>query len=140
MEYYLAICPSRKEEQIEFYRCEPHVYSQMTAGRDAPTPGEAKNAWLTGTAAWSFVAISQFILGITPTPTGLRINPCIPRSWKSFRVTRKFRGKTYKIECQNPNGASSGVRRMTVDGIDVAGDTIPVDVGGNVVHVSLELG
>jgi cellobiose phosphorylase len=140
MAYYLAICPSRKEEQIETYRCEPYVYSQMTAGPDAPTPGEAKNAFLTGTAAWSFVAISQYILGVTPSPGGLVVDPCIPRKWKGFTVRRRFRGKTYVIEVRNPNGVSKGVRRLRVDGKDVVGHTIPLKVGGSTVRVVAELG
>jgi cellobiose phosphorylase len=140
MDYYLAICPSRKEDQIDTYRCEPYVYSQMTAGPDAPTPGEAKNSWLTGTAAWSFVAISQFILGITPTPAGLHIDPCIPQSWKSFAITRKFRGKTYRISVSNPRGVCRGVKKMTTDGHDIPGNTIPLDAGADVVNVAVEMG
>lgn len=138
--YYLAICPSRKQEQIDTYRCEPYVYSQMTAGRDAPTPGEAKNSWLTGTAAWSFVAASQYILGVTPTLHGLRVDPCVPKSWKSFQVTRKFRGKTYQIEVTNPAGVSKGVRSIKVDGKPIEGNVIPLGVGGDVVAVAVELG
>ena len=140
MEYYLAICPSKKEEQIDTYKCEPYVYSQMTAGRDAPTPGEAKNSWLTGTAAWSFVAISQFILGITPRLDGLEINPCIPKHWKGFKAQRKFRGKVYNIEVKNPNGASKGVRRMVSDGKNISGNMIPLNVGGDIINVFIELG
>ena len=140
MAYYLAICPSKKQEQIETYRCEPYVYSQMTAGPDSPTPGEAKNAFLTGTAAWSFVAISQYILGVTPSPEGLVIDPCIPTKWKGFKVTRKFRGKTYVIEVKNPAGVSKGVRQMKVDGRVVAGNVVPVGVGAGVVRVEVELG
>lgn len=140
MEYYLAICPSKKEEQISTYRCEPYVYSQMTAGRDAPTPGEAKNSWLTGTAAWSFVAISQHILGIRPTPEGLVIDPCIPATWKGFKVQRKFRGKTYRVEVKNPSGKNKGIKRLLIDGKELAGNTIPVGVGGEIVQVMAEIG
>jgi cellobiose phosphorylase len=139
MEYFLSICPSKKEEQIETYRCEPYVYSQMTAGPDAPTPGEAKNSWLTGTAAWSFVAISQYILGITPSPAGLMVNPCIPPHWKGFAVWRKFRGKTYHIGVRNPRGLCKGVHRMTVDGQPIEGNTIPLHLGGERVSVQVVL-
>jgi len=139
-EYYLAICPSKKEEQIDTYRCEPYVYSQMTAGPDSPTPGEAKNAFLTGTAAWSFVAIAQYILGVTPTLEGLRIDPCIPRDWKGYRVTRKFRGKTYVIDVANPNGVSRGVKKLVVDGRAIDGTLIPLGEGGETVNVACELG
>jgi cellobiose phosphorylase len=140
MEYYLAICPSKKQEQIDTYRCEPYVYSQMTAGPDAATPGEAKNSWLTGTAAWSFVAISQYILGITPSPNGLLVDPCIPSSWKSFRIQRKFRGKTYKIEVKNPSGKNRGVKRLLVDGRETPGNRIPLNLGADVVNVVAEIG
>lgn len=139
MEYYLAICPSRKEEQIETYRCEPYVYSQMTAGRDAPTPGEAKNAFLTGTAAWSFVAITQYILGVTPSPEGLVVNPAIPKAWKGFTVTRKFRGKTYSIDVKNTSGTGAGVKKLTVDGKSIEGTTVPLGLGGDRVSVLVEL-
>jgi cellobiose phosphorylase len=140
LEYYLAICPSRKEEQIDTYRCEPYVYSQMTAGPDSPTPGEAKNAWLTGTAAWSFVAISQYILGIRPSPAGLVVDPCIPASWKGFTAQRRFRGKTYRIEVRNPSGVCRGVKRLTVDGRAVQGTCVPLEGGGKSVAVVVELG
>lgn len=140
MAYYLAICPSAKESQIDTYRCEPYVYSQMTAGRDAPTPGEAKNSWLTGTAAWSFVAISQAILGVQPTLEGLRIDPCIPPEWEGFRVVRRYRGKTYRIEVRNPDGVMKGVAQMRVDGSTVAGNVLPLGVGGATVEVVVTLG
>jgi cellobiose phosphorylase len=140
MEYYLVICPSRKQDRIGTYRCEPYVYSQMTAGRDSPTPGEAKNSWLTGTAAWSFVAASQYILGVTPTLEGLRIDPCIPRSWKGFTVTRKYRGKEYRITVSNPGGVSKGVARVTADGKPVTGNVLPLGLGGSTVRVEVELG
>ncbi|MCY3024108.1 MAG: glycosyl transferase [Planctomycetota bacterium] len=138
--YYLSICPSRKEEQIETYRCEPYVYSQMTAGPDAPTPGEAKNAFLTGTAAWSFIAISQYILGVTPSPDGLVVDPCIPQNWKGFTVKRRFRGRMYLIEVRNPKRVQKGVRRLQVDGKEIQGHTIPLDLGGATVRVVAELG
>ncbi|MFA4944376.1 MAG: glycosyl transferase [Lentisphaeria bacterium] len=139
LDYYLAICPSKKEEQIATYRCEPYVYSQMTAGPDAPTPGEAKNAFLTGTAAWSFVAISQYILGVAPTPAGLVVNPCIPASWKGFTVTRRFRGATYRIRVANQAGLSRGVRRLSVNGTTVAGNCIPVAKAGETITVEAVL-
>ena len=97
LDYYLRINPSAREEISDLHRCEPYVYAQMIAGRDAATPGEAKNSWLTGTAAWNMVAISQWILGIRPEHDGLRIEPVIPRSWTSFRASRRFRGTTYDI-------------------------------------------
>ena len=77
-DYYRRINPSAREAIGDLHRCEPYVYAQMIAGRDAPTHGEAKNSWLTGTAAWNFVAITQWILGIRPELDGLRDRPGAP--------------------------------------------------------------
>jgi cellobiose phosphorylase len=98
----------------------------MTASQFSPTPGEGKNSWLTGTAAWSFVVASQYILGIRPDFDGLRIDPCIPKKWKGFTVTRKFRGTTYQIAVSNPKGVSKGVKSLVVDGRKVAGNVLPL--------------
>ncbi len=140
LEYYLSICPSAKEDQIETYRCEPYVYAQMIAGRDAATPGEAKNSWLTGTAAWTFVAATQGILGIRPGYDGLEVNPCIPPDWPGFRARRNFRGATYDITVTNPRGVSKGVARMTLDGRPVEGNVPPVLPPGTTAKVEIELG
>jgi cellobiose phosphorylase len=125
-EYYKKICPSYLEEISELHKTEPYVYSQMIAGKDAFKPGEAKNSWLTGTAAWNFLAISQYILGIQPDYDGLIINPCIPEKWTGFKITRKFRGTTFNIEVQNPTNVSSGVKELWIDGIKTGGNKIPV--------------
>jgi cellobiose phosphorylase len=139
--YWLSVCPSTKQRQIERYRAEPYVYSQMTAGRDAPTAGEAKNSWLTGTAAWSLVAITQWILGIRPSPAGLVIDPCIPRQWRGYQVTRRFRGRIYRIEVRNPAGVCRGVRSLLVNGRRIEGNTVPLTLGGTgEVEVIAELG
>jgi cellobiose phosphorylase len=126
MEYYLSICPSAKQSQIDVYRSEPYVYAQMIAGHDAPVFGEAKNSWLTGTAAWTFVTISQGILGIQPDYNGLRVDPCIPRAWPGFKVSRRFRGTEYRIEVRNPNGVCRGIGELIVDGKAVKGNVIPL--------------
>ncbi len=139
LEYYHSICPSAQSD-IETYRAEPYVYAQMIAGRDAATPGEAKNSWLTGTAAWTFVTIAQGILGIKPEYDGLRIDPCIPRQWGSFRVTRRFRGVTYEITVSNPDGVSTGVRSLVVDGRTVDGNVVPLVGGTDRVAVEAVLG
>jgi cellobiose phosphorylase len=139
-EYYMAVCPSAKESQMDRYRCEPYVYSQMTAGRDAMTPGEAKNSFLTGTASWSFVAVSQHMLGIRPSPQGLVIDPCIPSQWKGFSATRKFRGKTYKISVANPKSKSKGIASLTVNGTKIVGNTVPLDSDGEEIHVEAVIG
>jgi cellobiose phosphorylase len=139
LEYYLSICPSAKEDQIETYRAEPYVYAQMIAGKDAPVFGEAKNAWLTGTAAWTFVSVAQGLLGVQPTYEGLALDPCIPKAWPGFTVSRKYRGATYEIEVKN-SGVNKGVRSLTVDGKVVPGNVIPPAKAGSVVKVVAQLG
>jgi len=139
LEYYLSICPSAKEEQIETYRCEPYVYAQMIAGRDAVCAGEAKNSWLTGTAAWTLVAVTQGILGVSADYDGLRIDPCISTKWPSFEVTRRFRGTEYHIVVRNPDGISRGVKQMTVNGKILAGNVVPLAKSGRV-EVEVTLG
>ena len=119
---------------------EPYVYSQMVAGRDAPTFGEAKNSWLTGTAAWTFLSISQSILGVQPTLDGLRIDPCVPESWKNFRVRRCYRGAWYEIHVTNPKGVQKGVAAVTVDGAPISGNVLPVAEPGSRVAVEVTLG
>ncbi|MGA9269565.1 MAG: glycosyl transferase, partial [Lutimonas sp.] len=95
-EYYTKIAPSFLEEISDLHKVEPYVYCQMIAGKEAFKPGEAKNSWLSGTASWNFYAITQYILGVQPDYEGLRIDPCIPKDWNGFKMTRKFRGATYK--------------------------------------------
>ena len=140
LEYYLSICPSAKEEQIETYRSEPYVYAQMIAGRDAATPGEAKNSWLTGTAAWTFLTVSQGLLGVKPDFDGLRIDPCIPKGWKEFKVTRNYRGVEYQVHVSNPKGICQGVKSLKVDGQKVGGNLIPIPSGKKIVQVEVTLG
>jgi cellobiose phosphorylase len=112
----------------------------MIAGRDSKRHGEAKNSWLTGTAAWNFVAISQWILGIRPDYEGLRIDPCIPSSWDNFSVKRLFRGTTYIITVNNPNHVCKGVASMTVDGDLVEGNLVPTFNDGKEHIVEVILG
>ena len=140
LEYYLSICPSAKQEKIEVYRAEPYVYAQMTAGRDAPTPGEAKNSWLTGTAAWSFVVAAQGILGIQPDYDGLRIDPCVSSHWKNFKVTRQFRGATYHLSFENPRGVCKGVKEIYLEGEKIAGNLLPTKPAGSVLSVLVIMG
>ena len=116
--HWAKIAPSYTEDHSELHKVEPYVYSQMIAGRDAARPGEAKNSWLTGTAAWNWYAISQHILGIRPDYDSLVIDPCIPRTMKGFKVTRRFRDAKYEIDVRNPHGVESGVSGVTIDGVD----------------------
>ena len=122
-DYYSRINPSAREEHSELHRCEPYVYAQMIAGCDAPTHGEAKNSWLTGTAAWNYVAITQWILGIQPTFTGLKIKPVIPRGWAGFQAVRRYQGVTYHITVERV-GPSNQVL-LLVDSLPVEGIIVP---------------
>ncbi len=131
-EIYKKICPAYLEPISEIHRTEPYVYSQMIAGKDAVRHGEAKNSWLTGTAAWNYVTISQYILGIIPDYEGLKIDPCIPHEWDTFTVNRKYRGVDYIIEVNNPNHVEKGVVAMTVNGDSIDGQVIPVQQAGPV--------
>lgn len=134
-DYFRKICPSYTEEHSALHKVEPYVYSQMIAGKDAARPGEAKNSWLTGTAAWNYYAITQFILGIKPAYNGLDINPCIPSEWKQYNVKRKFRGANYDITIYNPNGVCKGVKSITVDGQAIEGQVVPHTIGNHKVEV-----
>ena len=139
-DYYTRIAPAYTEEYSEVHKLEPYVYSQMVAGKDAKRFGEAKNSWLTGTASWNFVAISQYILGIKPEYDGLMIDPAIPASWDGYKVTRKFRGDVYEITIANPEHVSTGVCKLVVDGKEVEGNIIPVVGDGKKHTVEVTLG
>ena len=122
LDYYLKICPSFREEISEIHRCEPYVYAQTIAGPESPTPGEAKNSWLTGTAAWNYVAITQYILGIRPELTGLRVEPIIPKDWEGFQVVRDFRGVRYDISVKRKGKGNHC--QLNIDGQDIEGTVI----------------
>ena len=139
-EIYQKTCPAYVEEFSEIHRTEPYVYSQMVAGRDAPRFGEAKNSWLTGTAAWTFTNISQYILGIMPTLDGLSINPCIPEDFGDFQIKRKFREGTYYIQIHTTPHVEKGVKSMTVDGTDISGHVVPYEKGKEEYHVEVYMG
>ena len=138
---YTRTCPAYIEDISEIHRTEPYVYSQMIAGKDAPNFGEAKNSWLTGTAAWTFLDVSQYILGIRPDYDGLVIDPCIPSHMDGFTAKREFRGVTYHITVKNPSHVEKGVARTIVDGKEIAGNMIPAaDVTGSDVNVEIIMG
>ena len=126
MDTYKKICPAYLEDISEIHRTEPYVYSQMIAGKDAPRHGEAKNSWLTGTAAWTFTSISQYILGIRADFDGLVVDPCLSDDMDSLNITRKFRGATYNIQINN-SGHQGRVKSLIVNGKTIEGNTIPYD-------------
>ena len=137
---YKKTCPAYIEDISEIHRTEPYVYSQMIAGKDAPRHGEAKNSWLTGTAAWTFVNISQYILGIRPEFDGLHIDPCIPSELEEFKIKRHYRGADIYIDIQNPDHVEKGVRSMEINGKPVADSRIRPDGKQKEYHVTVIMG
>ncbi|WP_084074265.1 GH36-type glycosyl hydrolase domain-containing protein [Demequina sp. NBRC 110052] len=131
-EYWKQIAPAYREEQSEVHRLEPYVYAQMIAGKDASRHGEAKNSWLTGTASWNFVAVSQHLLGVRPGYDGLIVDPCIGAEIGEYTVRRTVRGATYVIHVVNSGGKGAA---LTVDGTPIEGDTVPYAESGATVHV-----
>lgn len=137
---YAKIAPAYLEDISEVHRMEPYVYSQMIAGKDAVRHGEAKNSWLTGTAAWNYVAITQSILGVQADFGGLKVDPCIPAAWDGYEITRVFRGDTYVIKVSNPNHVEKGVASITVDGQSIEGNIITPAGDGAIHQVEVVLG
>ena len=139
-EIYRRTCPAYIEEISDLHRTEPYVYSQMVAGKDAPNHGEAKNSWLTGTAAWTFVNVSQYILGIRPSFEGLAVDPCVPSDLEEFTVTRRYRGAVYQIHVANPSHVEKGVASMTVNGNRIQGNLIVPEEGVQNYTVEVRMG
>ncbi len=138
-DYYQRINPSAREAISDLHKCEPYVYAQMISGQDASVQGEAKNSWLTGTAAWNYVAITQWILGIRPTFSGLSIAPVIPADWQGFQAERVFRGVRYHIQVERVGTGNAIV--LEVDGKPVLGIVVPLPVAGVTdVQVQVKLG
>jgi cellobiose phosphorylase len=136
--HYTKILPSYVEEKYQtLHKVEPYVNCQMVAGKDAAKPGEGKNSWLTGTAAWMWYTVSEFILGIKPDYEGLLIDPCLPSTAKEYEVTRKFRGGEYHITVKNPSGNQKGVKQITVDGTPISGTIVPCSEGKHEVVVEM---
>ena len=130
-EHYTKICPAWVSDQ-KLHKVEPYVYSQMVAGKDAAAPGEGKNSWLTGTAAWNWITITQYILGVYPGYNGLEIKPSLPGELKDYTVHREFRGATYDIHFHNQQ---QGSVRLTVDGQCIEGNVVPFASGHHIVEV-----
>ena len=140
-EFYCSFLPAAKNDIADTYTMEPYVYSQFITGKEHPYKfGRARNSWLTGTASWSFVAISQYILGVRSDYDGLTIDPCIPHDWDGFTITREFRGKKFDITVKNPNKVCHGVAGMTVNGESIPGNTIPFNKMKNINKVEVILG
>jgi cellobiose phosphorylase len=140
LERYLRINPSAREDLSDLHRCEPYVYAQMIAGKEAAVPGEAKNSWLTGSAAWNYVAITQWILGIRPELDGLRVDPCLPSAWEGFRAVRRFRGASYDIRIRKAVGTTGRLSRLVVDGRELEGTLVAPAAPGDQVSIEGEVG
>jgi cellobiose phosphorylase len=138
-DYYRRLSPAW-QEHVALRKLEPYVYAQMVAGKEAPRPGEAKNSWLTGTAAWNYHAITEHILGIKPDYDGLRIEPCIPAHWPGYRVTRQFRGTTFHIRIRNPDGINKGVKSISIDGVEIQNGVVAAAEPGAEVDVDVVMG
>lgn len=138
-DYYSKIAPAYLEQISDLHKTEPYVYSQMIAGKDAYKPGEAKNSWLTGTAAWNYYAITRYILGIRPDYDGLIIDPCIPAEWKQFTIFRQWRGANYEIRINNNSAVEKGVKSVKLNGEMLNGTILPVKEPGsnNLVEVMM---
>ena len=133
-DHYTKICPAWIKDQ-QLHKVEPYVYCQMVAGKDAAKPGEGKNSWLTGTAAWNWYTITQFILGIQPTYDGIVINPCIPTTLKEYEVKRVLRDTIFHISVKNPKGVEKGVSQIIVDGQPIEGSIVKATPGTHQVEV-----
>jgi cellobiose phosphorylase len=139
-EYYKKIAPAYIEEISDIHKMEPYVYAQMIAGKDAGNHGEAKNSWLTGTAAWNYEAVTKWILGIRPDFEGLIIDPCIPKEWNDFDVVRKFRNSTYRINVKNPEHVCKGIKSARIDGKLASSPLIPVFNDNSVHDIEIIMG
>ena len=136
--HYKKILPSYVEEKYQtLHKVEPYVNCQMVAGKDSARPGEGKNSWLTGTAAWMWYTISEYILGIKPGYDGLMIDPCLPSTAKSYEVTRKFRGGEFHIKVNNPEGNQKGIKSITLDGKIINGNIVPAELGKHEVIIEM---
>jgi cellobiose phosphorylase len=139
-EYYDQINPAKKNGCIDEYECEPYVYAQNILGDEHPQFGLGRNSWLSGTSSWTYQAATKHILGIRPAYNGLVVDPCIPSSWKSFTVTRTFRGCVYRISVKNPGRKNRGVSSMTVNGRNINGNLVPLGKEGETMTVEVVLG
>lgn len=139
-QYYTQINPAAKNDRIDEYEVEPYVYAQNILGDEHPQFGLGRNSWLSGTASWVYQAATQWILGVRPTYNGLLVDPCIPRAWDGFTVTRRFRGAMYRIGVTNPGHVSRGVQRVEVNGAVISGGVIPVLEDGQVHEICVTLG
>ena len=139
-EYYKKLAPPTKNRMAEIHEAEPYVYAQTIAGKDHPNFGAARQSWLTGTAAWMFKVATNWILGIRPQYHGLLVDPCIPKDWTEFEITRDFRNSIYEIRVRNPDHVSKGIKDVTVDGKKSKTSLIPSFADGKRHMVLITMG
>jgi cellobiose phosphorylase len=140
MKYYKQLLPTTKDQIQDVHKAEPYIYAQAIASQEHRDFGFARNSWLTGAATWNYVAATQFILGVRPAYSGLLVDPCIPKDWKGYAMTRQFRGAEYHIHVKNPKHVSKGVASLTVNGKKVQGNIIPAQKSGKKIEVEVVLG
>jgi len=140
MKYYKQLLPTTKDKIQEIHRAEPYIYAQAIASREHRDFGFARNSWLTGAASWNYVAATQYILGIRPTYKGLMVDPCVPKDWNQYEVTREFRGAVYHITVKNPKHVSQGVKSVSVNGKRISGNVIPTQKSKGKHEVEVILG
>ncbi|TFH06888.1 MAG: glycosyl transferase [Candidatus Thorarchaeota archaeon] len=139
-EYFKQLAPPTKNGMASIHQAEPYVYAQTIAGKDHHAFGMAKQSWLTGTAAWMMIAATNWIIGVRPQYDGLLVDPCVPTSWRNFRMTRRFRDATYDITFSNPNGVSKGIKDIHVDGKPFESNLLPVFSDGKTHKISVTMG
>ena len=139
-EYYAKLAPPTKNKMAEIHAAEPYVYAQTIAGRDHPDFGAARQSWLTGTATWMFKVATNWILGIRPQYDGLLADPCIPKAWTHFTVTRHFRNAIYEIQVENPHHVSKGIKNVTMDGKRLNNSLLPSFADGRKRIVKITMG
>ncbi|MFW9955873.1 MAG: GH36-type glycosyl hydrolase domain-containing protein [Candidatus Thorarchaeota archaeon] len=139
-EYYRKLAPPTKNGIAEIRKSEPYVYAQTIAGADHKSFGEARQSWLTGTAAWMMKAATNWIIGVRPQYHGLLIDPCVPRAWRSFKMIRQFRNTIYEISFFNPTGISKGIETIRVDGKLFESNLLPAFSDGKTHKIAVTMG
>ncbi|MFA5410946.1 MAG: glycosyl transferase [Candidatus Omnitrophota bacterium] len=139
-DYYKKMAPAAYSNIAAVHMTEPYIYSQFIAGKDSQEFGRARNSWLTGSAAWNFIAATWYILGIRPDYRGLMVSPCIPRQWDGFRIKRRFRGATYDIKVSNPRHVSTGIKSVFINGKKIEKNILPLAKAGTTCKVEAIIG
>lgn len=139
-EWYRKCMPMVQASDPDIYKMEPYVYSEYVTSPDHPTFGQASHSWLTGSGVWMLRDGIDWILGVRPTYDGLMVDPCIPKAWDGYKITRKFRGSTYEIEVKNPNHVENGVASIEMDGEKVKGNVLPILPTGSKAKVIVTMG